>query len=391
MTEHTPALEKPSLTLGYMPLTDSLPLLVAQDRGLFQAHGLDVTLQQEVSWANIRDKVVVGQLDAAPMLAPMLLATHAGLGGLRKAMAAPMALGLNGNALTISTQLSQQLAAVPDVPASGNVARDALERLAQLVQERKTRDQPALVLATVFPFSIHNLLLRHGLASVQINPDTDIKLVVLPPSQMVDHLKQNHIDGFFAGAPWNTVAIQAGIAECLISGPDLWPAAPDKVLGITRDWAEQHPHTLQALMQALYEAGEWLEHHREEAATILGRYIDLPAEALLPALTGQFCYRLDGAVNQQPDMLVFHRYLANYPWQSHGEWFVQQLQRWGWANPDIDASALVAECYRPDLYHQALGHTALPIEPSLSLDQDQRWTLSTTQGGFVMARTGLLV
>merc|ERR1711879_7661 len=165
---------------GYMPLTDSLPLLVAQERGLFEAHGLDVTLQQEVPWANIRDKVVVGHLDAAPMLAPMLLATHGGFGGLRKAMVAPMAMSLNGNAFTVSTQLAQQLRTQAQTLATENNtptpelssnATVALQCLANLVQQRKNNDEPPLVFATVFPFSIHNLLLRHSLASVQIDPD----------------------------------------------------------------------------------------------------------------------------------------------------------------------------------------------------------------------------
>ena len=401
MTQNTASSpEKTSLTLGYMPLTDSLPLLVAKEHGFFEQQGLDVTLQQEVSWANIRDKVVVGHIDGAQMLAPMLLATHGGFGGLRKEMVAPMALGLNGNALTISTTLANQLrdqaqtmAAETDkpVPELSSNASVALQCLARQVKQRRDNNESPLVFATVFPFSIHNLLLRHGLASVQIDPDRDIQLVVLPPSQMVDHLKLSHIDGFFAGAPWNTVAIQTGMGECLLSGPDLWPSAPDKVLGVTKDWAERHPNTLSALIRAVYQAGEWLEYHREEAAQILSRYIRLPEEVLLPALTGQFCCRLDGEVNQLPDMLVFHRYLANYPWSAHGEWFMEQLQRWGWASPDIDSATLISECYRQDLYHAALPDTPLPESDSLALQHPERWTLKTTQGEFVMARTSLLV
>lgn len=401
MTQNTASsLEKTSLTLGYMPLTDSLPLLAAKERGLFEQQGLDVTLQQEVSWANIRDKVVVGHLDGAQMLAPMLLATHGGFGGLRKEMVAPMSLGLNGNALTIATTLANQLREQAEslasesgtpVPELSSNASTALECLSRQVKHRRDHGEAPLVFATVFPFSIHNLLFRHCLASVQIDPDRDIELVVLPPSQMVDHLKLSHIDGFFAGAPWNTVAIQTGMGECLLSGPDVWPSAPDKVLGLTKAWAKQHPNTLTALIRAIYQAGDWLEYHREEAAGILSRYINLPEEALLPALTGQFCYRQDGVVNQQPDMLVFHRYLANYPWYTHGEWFMEQLQRWGWASPDIDSQSLIKQCYRQDLYRAALADTPLPQSDGLALQHPERWALKTTQGEFVMARTSLLV
>ncbi|MDP2505174.1 CmpA/NrtA family ABC transporter substrate-binding protein [Oceanobacter sp. 3_MG-2023] len=383
MTDSDP-LEKSSLILGYMPLSDSLPLLVADAQGYFAAEGLNVELQQEVSWANIRDKVLVGHLDGAQMLAPMLLATHLGLGGLKKAMMAPFAFGLNGNAFTISRSLGQQL----EEQASGqSPAGDAIasgKALKKLVQNRRSRGESPLIFATVYPYSIHNLLLRDWLAASGVDPDQDVILVVLPPSQMVDHLSLSHIDGFCAGAPWNSVAIQQEVGECLLTGPDLWHSAPDKVLGLTQEWANTHPNTTQALIRALDKATLWLDDHREAAGALLADAIQIPVAAALPALVGEFVYRPGESQQQQPDMLVFHRSLANYPWQEHGVWFLQQMQRWGWVSSALDCEETIRECYRSDLYQQALQRPALVAEGTrLALDHRDPWQLD----GVAMAPT----
>jgi two-component system, oxyanion-binding sensor len=368
-------LEKTELMIGYMPLSDSLPLLVADTQGYFAEQGLNVQLQQEVSWANIRDKVLVGHLDAAQMLAPMLLATHLGLGGLKKPMLTPFSFALNGNAFTISTRLAREL----DQLAATEVMADAVlagKTLQQLIEKRRQDNQPALLFATVYPYSIHNLLLRDWLAASGLNPDTDVNLVVLPPSQMVDHLQQQNIDGFFAGAPWNSVAIQRGVGECLLTSNDLWQSAPDKVLGMTRQWAEEHPNVVSALVRALDQSCIWLDNNREAAARILAEAIDVSEAAILPAMTGQFTYRGNKSPVQVPDMLVFHRYMANYPWPQHASWFVQQLQRWNWVKGDLDCKQLIADCYRTDLYRQALKSATIPAEETpLLFSHTENWSL----------------
>ena len=197
------ALEKTSLRLGYIPLTDCLPLVVAREQGFFAAQGLTVELSCEASWANIRDKVIIGQLDGAQMLAPMLLASSLGIGGLRKPMVTAFSLGLNGNAITVSNSLFSALRqhARADTPLA------AAQALAAVVRERRERGREPLVLATVFPFSSHNYLLRYWLSAGGIDPVSDIKLVALPPQQMVDNLRLEHIDGFCVGEPWNSCAV----------------------------------------------------------------------------------------------------------------------------------------------------------------------------------------
>lgn len=365
---------KTDLTLGYMPLTDSLPLLAAAQLGFFRDQGLDVTLQEEVSWANIRDKVIVGQFDGAHMLAPMVMASTLGLGGLNKPLIAPYSLNLGGNGMTLSASLYREL-------ESTTRGRPGPASLKQLIEQRKLEKQPPLVLAVVFPYSSHNLLLRYWLASAGIDPDRDVTTVVLPPSQMVDHLRLGHIHGFFAGEPWNAVATADGIGCCVATGRDIWQNAPNKVLGVTEDWARTNPDTLDALLRALYRAGAWLDANRAQAVSLLAEYLPVDRRALAPALLGHTGYRPDSGDAPEPDLLVFHRYLANFPWVSHGYWFLNQMARWGWLPGDQDLSAVAAACYRPDLYRRALADTPLP-------GQDWKgegihagpWRLETSQG-----------
>lgn len=357
--------EKKALKLGYMPLSDCLPLLVAQERGFFAQEGLNVELQQEVSWSNIRDKVIVGHLDGAHMLAPMLLASSIGLGGIKKPLITAFSLGLNGNAFTVSNSLQAALFEL------NTNEFDQATTMKQLIELRKNAGLPRLVFATVYPYSSHNLQLRYWLASADIDPDKDIDLVILPPSQMVDHLKLQHIDGFFAGAPWNSVAILQGHGHCLLTGMDIWQNAPEKVLGVTLQWAEENPNTHNALIRALYQACYWLELHAEQALPLLERHLSLNSplidqECLIPAITGEYIFTHKSAHSKAPSLLVFNRFMANFPWLSHGQLICAQMKRWHWLPEDVDSDKLVASCYRPDIYRQALIHVAMPKDDSHS-------------------------
>lgn len=349
------ALEKNALRLGYIPLIDCLPLVIAQERGLFAAQGLTVELSCEASWANIRDKLIVGHLDGAQVLAPMLLAASLGIGGLRKPMLTAFSLGLNGNAITVSNRLFNALRE----KSAGDSALAAAQALAQVVRERDEAGQDPLVLATVFPFSSHNYLLRYWLAAAGIDPRRDVKLVALPPQQMVDNLRLEHIDGFCVGEPWNSCAVAMGLGKCLATGYEIWQNAPEKVFGVTEQWQQQHPQTHAALLRALDEAATWTENHRSEALQILdrGHYLNVPLEWLTQSLSGDLRVGLAQSRRGADYFHVFHRYQANFPWRSHALWFAQQMQRWQQVQGDIDLAALTRRVYRTDLYREIFGAT----------------------------------
>jgi two-component system, oxyanion-binding sensor len=349
------ALEKTALRLGYIPLIDCLPLVVAQERGLFAAHGLTVELTCEASWANIRDKLIVGHLDGAQMLAPMLLAASLGVGGLRKPMLTAFSLGLNGNAITVSNRLFNSLRE----KSQGESALDAAKALAAVVCARREAKQDPLVLATVFPFSSHNYLLRYWLSAAGIDPSKDVKLVALPPQQMVDNLRLEHIDGFCVGEPWNSCAVAMGLGKCLVTGYEIWQNGPEKVFGVTEQWQQQHPDTHAALLRALDEAAAWIENNCGAALQLLdrGHYLDVPLEWLAQSLSGDLRVGLTQSKRGADYFHVFHRHQANFPWRSQAQWFLQQMLRWQQVRGEIDATAVAARVYRTDLYREIFSAT----------------------------------
>ena len=346
-----PPAERIGLTLGFMRLTDAAPLVVARELGFFERFGLEVQLAREVSWANIRDKVTVGALDAGQMLAPLQLLTSLGVGGLRCPLLTGLMLNLNGNAITLAAGLYEQLAGSAEPTADPLPIAQALARHLAATGER-------LTLATVYPFSTHTLQLRLWLAAGGIDPDIQLRLIVLPPEQMVDSLAQGLIDGFCVGEPWNSAAVQAGVGVIAASGYEVWNNAPEKVLGVTAAWHQAHPGSHLRLRLALMEAARWLAdaEHRRQAAELLAapRYLDLPQALLLPALLGVHSYRRNGSAVANPDFLVFHRYQAGFPWQSSAEQLAGDcLALLGRTLPRAELAALAATCYRTDLYRDA--------------------------------------
>src|SRR5260370_23923596 len=99
------------LTLGFMPLVDCAPLVVAREKGFAANEGLAVSLVRERSWANIRDRVMLGHFDAAQMLGPMPIASTLGIGHVEAPMIAPFSLGLGGNAITLSPAVFAEMQA----------------------------------------------------------------------------------------------------------------------------------------------------------------------------------------------------------------------------------------------------------------------------------------
>jgi ABC-type nitrate/sulfonate/bicarbonate transport system substrate-binding protein len=281
-------LERSELRLGFIPLNDAAPLVVAKEHGFFEAEGLSVDLKREVSWANIRDKVAAGLLDGGHMLGPMTLAASMGVGGERTPMTVPLSLNLNGSAVTVSKGLANALRAV-DPEGMAQHPRTA-RPLARLIEARRDFGDRPLTFAVVFPFSMHNYELRYWLAAAGIDPDRDLKLVVAPPPRMAELLRRGDIDGFCVTAPWNALAVENGDGEIMIYASELWRVGPDKVFGVTRSWADEHPAALLALIRALLKAGAWADQpeNRPALAGLLARedYLAAPEAVIAQSLAG---------------------------------------------------------------------------------------------------------
>jgi two-component system, oxyanion-binding sensor len=181
---------------GFIPLTDAAVLIAAADRGFAEQEGIALELVRDVSWANVRDRLLLGDFQAAHVLAPVAIAASLGLGYPPVPIVVPAALGLNGSAIIVSNQLHAELAG-----QTGDLADPAATAaaLAAIVAERKRRGAAPLTFATVFPFSTHNYLLRFWMAAAGVDPDEDIRLVVVPPPYMVDSLSRGHVAGVCGG------------------------------------------------------------------------------------------------------------------------------------------------------------------------------------------------
>jgi ABC-type nitrate/sulfonate/bicarbonate transport system substrate-binding protein len=340
------------ITAGFMPLTDSLLLVVAKERGFAGAEGVDLTLVRESSWANIRDRVAVGHFDVAHMLAPMPIAATLGLTPIAVPMIAPMVLGLGGNAVTVSRSLWDRMAATGAPPDLDPLLVG--QALARVVEGTETR----LRFGVVHPHSGHNYELRYWLAASGIDPDRNVEIVVLPPPLMPDAIRTGGIDGYCVGEPWNSVAVSAGAGRIATVKAAIWPRSPEKVLGVTESWAVYNPEALSALLRALYQAAQWCGNpsNHAEAAALLSRsdYLGLSTEIVGRALSGELTTG-DGSFVTVPHFFEPHAGHATLPRVAHGLWFYAQMVRWSDVQHTDENARLAQGCFRPDLYRKALG------------------------------------
>lgn len=345
------------LHIGFIPLVDAAALIVAVDKGFAAAEGLDVTLVREVSWSNVRDKLNIGLFDAAHLLAPVAIASSLGLGHIKVPIVAPFNLGLNGNAITVSPALHAALMAQIDGDRFDPMVT-ALA-LARVVAERRKAGAEPLTFGMTFPFSTHNYQLRFWMAAGGVDPDEDVRLVVLPPPYMVDSLANGHVDAFCVGAPWNSVAVDLGIGHILHFAADILLRAAEKVLAVRREWSDKRPDILAALTRAHHRAAGFIEDpdNSAEAAAILSRpeRIGVSAEVIQRTLAGRLKISPDGMMRESKNYLLVGREGAGRPDPVQAAWLYAQMVRWGQASISPDALDVAKAVFRADLYDAALG------------------------------------
>jgi two-component system, oxyanion-binding sensor len=355
------------LRIGFIPLADAAALLVAVYKGYAREQGLDVTLLREVSWSNVRDKLNLGLFDAAHLLAPVAIASSLGLGHVKVPIVAPFNLGLNGNAITISPALNAAIMGELDGDPLNPLA--TAQALFRVVAARRKAGAEPLVFGMTFPFSTHNYQLRFWMAAGGVDPDEDVRLVVLPPPYMVESLASGHVDAFCVGAPWNSIAVDLGVGHILHFVSDILARAAEKVLAARQPWAEKNPDVLAALIRAHDRAAEFIEapDNRAEVAAILAKpeHLDVDAEVIRRTLDGRLKVSPDGKVRDSSRYLLVGREGAARPDPIQAAWLYAQMVRWGQA-PLSDTSLKIAEgVFRPDLYDAATGKRA-PASPQVA-------------------------
>jgi nitrate/nitrite transport system ATP-binding protein len=343
-------LEKVNLDIGFVPLTDCAPLVVAKEKGFFQKHGLEeVTLNREPSWKAIAQGVGSGRLDAAVMVAGMPMGMTLGMGGARPLpMVSALTLSRNGNAITLSQQLYEQ---------GVRTLADFKAAIAQSPDKVHT-------LGMVHPASMHNLMLRHWLASGGIDPDRDVSLTVIPPPQMVSNLKAGNIDGYCAGEPWNSRAVHEGLGFVVATDLDIWAGHPEKVLGVREEWANQYPQTHLALIKALLEACQYCDdrRNREEILDLLcqPQYVGSDPVYTRVGFIDPYRFGTDAPAKALPNYNQFYIDRTNCPDRVEGLWIMTELARWGITPFPRNWLEILERVRRVDLYGQAARDLGLP-------------------------------
>ena len=382
-------LEKEDLTLGFIKLTDMAPLAVAYELGYFEDEGLFVTLEAQANWKVLLDGVISGELDGAHMLAGQPLAATIGY-GTEAHIITPFSMDLNGNAITVSNEIWDQMR--PNVPLMDDGRPQhpiSASALAPVVEDYLDRGEP-FNMGMVFPVSTHNYEIRYWLAAGGLQPGfyseqdisgqigADVLLSVTPPPQMPSTMEAGTIFGYAVGEPWNQQAVFKGIGVPVITDDDMWNNNPEKVFGITAEFAEEYPNTTIALTKALIRAAIWLDENdnanREEAVEMLSRpeYVGADAEVIANSMTG-FSEFEKGDVRPAPDFNVFFRYNATYPFYSDAIWYLTQMRRWGQISETMSDEwffETAADVYRPDIY---LDAARMLVDEGLANETDFPW------------------
>jgi len=364
-------LEKTELKLGFIKLTDCAPLVIAKEMGFFEEEGLNVTLEAQANWKVLLDRVISGELDGAHMLAGQPIGATIGFGTKAHVVTA-FSMDLNGNGITVSNDIWKQMQKNdPKLDSPTPPHPITADSLVPIVEAGKKKGDP-LKMGMVFPVSTHNYEIRYWLAAAGIDPgmytdkDTtgtvgaDVLLSVTPPPQMPATLEAGTIGGYCVGEPWNQQAVIREIGVPVTTNYDIWKNNPEKVFGVSSDWAKKNEKSHVAVVKALIRAGQWLDggmDNRKKAAKILSQkeYVGADEEVIANSMTGTFLFQKTDK-REMPDFNVFYRYNATFPFYSDAIWFLTQMRRWGQiteAKPDAWYHETAKEIYKPDVYLEA--------------------------------------
>ncbi|KZN14833.1 CmpA/NrtA family ABC transporter substrate-binding protein [Marinomonas sp. TW1] len=366
--------EKEELKFGFIKLTDMAPLAIAYEKGYFEDEGLYVTLEAQANWKVLLDRVIDGQLDGAHMLAGQPLGATIGYGTKAHIITA-FSMDLNGNGITVSNDVWEEMKPNIAKGADGKPVHPISASALKPVVDRYRSEGKPFNMGMVFPVSTHNYELRYWLAAGGIHPgyyapakgdtsgqiDADAMLSVTPPPQMPATMEAGTIHGYCVGEPWNQQAVFKGIGVPVITDYEIWKNNPEKVFGVSKEWADEYPITHIRVVKAMIRAAKWLDENnnanRPEAVKILSQsqYVGADYDVIANSMTGTFEYE-KGDKREVPDFNVFFRHNATYPYYSDAIWYLTQMRRWGQiAEPKSDEWFMktAKEVYRPDIYAQA--------------------------------------
>ncbi len=370
--------EKDTLKFGFIKLTDCAPIIIAKEKGFFADEGLSVEIEAQGNWKELLNRVINGDLDGAHMLAGQPIGATVGFGTQANVLTA-YSLDYNGNGITVSNEIWEQMKPNVKKGEDGKVMHPITADSLKPIADKAKSDESKLKMGMVFPVSTHNYEIRYWLAAAGISPgfyfdpatdqrdiagflNSDVELSVTPPPQMPQTLEAGTICAYCVGEPWNQQAVFKKIGVPVTTNYDIWKNNPEKVFGVSAEWAEANPNTWIAVTKALIRAGQWLDDswaNRDEAARILSQpnYVGAPYEVIKNSMTGTFEFEPGVDVRKMEDFNVFFRYNASYPYYSDAVWFLTQMVRWGQLTEqkeDAWYDEMAKKIYRPEVYMRAV-------------------------------------
>jgi len=379
--------EKEVIHLGFIPLTDCAPIIMAKELGLFAKYGVNVEVSKEASWANVRDKILTGELDGAHCLFSMPFSVYTGVGGKEGSeMKIAMVLNNNGQAITLSKTFC------------GKVGFRQTNKVAPVVAARLKADKE-VTFAMTFPGGTHDIWLRNWLAAAGVSQQTS-KIITIPPPQMVANMKVGNMDGYCVGEPWNGVAVKQGVGFTEIASQDIWKNHPEKALVVNTKFSETRREDLKLVMKAILEACKWLDNraNRKKAAEIIGKapYVNAPADVIEARLMGDYNLGCDqGTEIYTDDYMLFHRNgETNFPRKSHAIWFMAQYLRFDYLKEAPNYKAIADKLILQDLYKEVAASMKIKTPDDdmkpFSLELDKTKFDPNSPGEYLKVAKGIL-
>ncbi|MFM7448348.1 MAG: CmpA/NrtA family ABC transporter substrate-binding protein [Leptolyngbyaceae cyanobacterium] len=370
------SLEKPNLTVGFVPVNDCAPFAVAWSKGFFRKYGLNVTLSREASWGNSRDGIIFGRLDASPVVSGAVTNARTGAEGARHfPLCAAMTIHRHGNALTMNRQIWE--GGIRPWPSyAGNL--EAFGKDLRAYWENSPFDQH--IWAVVLSSSIYEYFVRYLVAAVGINPLTQLRLIITPPPQMVSNTRMGAMQAYMVAEPWNTRAIAGneGIGFTFAQGREIWRGHPDRVLAVRESFIQDYPKTYRSLVKAMIEACRYCSNpaNREEVASLISQrsFTGAAVRYTRPGIVGNYNY--GGFDNQarivnslettvffdlSPSISEVAHDHSTFLWQSQSLWLMTQATRWGQI-PEFpkNADEIGRQAWRTELYREIAAELGIP-------------------------------
>ncbi|MBD1940108.1 ABC transporter substrate-binding protein [Microcoleus sp. FACHB-68] len=380
------SLEKPNLTIGYVPVNDCAPFAIAWKKGFFRKYGLNVTLNREASWATSRDGVIFGRTDAAPVVSGAVTNARIGAEGARHApLCAGMTIHRHGNAMTMNRKM-WDFGLRPWYEYNGDL--EAFGKQFRAYFESQSRENR--VWAVVLSSAIYEYFIRYLSAAAGVDPLKEFRVIIVPPPQMVTNVRIGAMQAYMVAEPWNTRAIyekatngDQGIGFTFAQGKEIWLGHPDRLLGVMQSFIEDYPKTYRSLLKAMIEACRYCgdPNNGDEVAKLLTERSFTGAKPKTgpidkftrPAIVGDYNYGgFDGKerIVKSPDTTVFFNIPPNIPqepgehstfmWRSRSIWLMTQAARWGQIKQvPKNAEELAGKGWRTDIYREVAAELGI--------------------------------